>query len=620
MIFSQRIVLLALLVASTVTADSNNSSSSSSSRTSVCNNDDDDNDQTCKQQKQQKADDEPFCGVYMAPSTIGVANMGIYTNMDLQKGDVVNFPDIAVPLLFRDWAYHGENPDGMLWDRYIWDGPVANIEPKSSDLDREDAGAVFIPGVGCTVNSRLEMNNIYSTHGSIYDTAGLHRSRDPGSGAFSPYHSSQTTAKFAIKAGNELFAAYGDHWIPEIPGAIITFNENMDNADEFLDEYVAWVSKMKNEGLTPEIAESLWNLTSKEFPYASRILGALPQQEYKVVEAELQLKTEPSTTRHFVRQIGVQTTEWLKENGKCQDHMRPGRSTIAQAGRGAFASRPLPKGTVVGYAPLVHIGNAREILNIHYDLPEGKGYSQEDLIINYSFGHKNSTMILTPYGAMVSYINHHRERANIKVQWPDKELIAHKPEWLSMNVEFFSNTHEKIGLSFDYVALRDLEEGEELFMDYGDEWIAAWDAHVAKYTPEQGSETYKHITEWTELYLRTREEQSATPYPKNLATLCFPSYKSDGNGGFTFIPILRKGHDRVYCDVLTREELSGNNRYQYTVIMHLGHGPVTISNVTQEGIQLVDRIQSADWHMEGAFRHEMAVPDDVFPDTWKNLM
>ena len=102
MIFSQRIVLLALLVASTVTADSNNSSSSS--RTSVCNNDDDDNDQTCKQQKQQKADDEPFCGVYMAPSTIGVANMGIYTNMDLQKGDVVNFPDIAVPLLFRDWA------------------------------------------------------------------------------------------------------------------------------------------------------------------------------------------------------------------------------------------------------------------------------------------------------------------------------------------------------------------------------------------------------------------------------------------------------------------------------------------------------------------------------------
>ena len=343
MIFSQRIVILALLVASTVSADSNNSSSSSSSRTSVCNNDDDDNDQTCKQQKQQKADDEPFCGVYMAPSTIGVANMGIYTNMDLQKGDVVNFPDIAVPLLFRDWAYHGENPDGMLWDRYIWDGPVANIEPKSSDLDREDAGAVFIPGVGCTVNSRLEMNNIYSTHGSIYDTAGLHRSRDPGSGAFSPYHSSQTTAKFAIKAGNELFAAYGDHWIPEIPGAIITFNENMDNADEFLDEYVAWVSKMKKEGLTPEMAESLWNLTSKEFPYASHILGALPQQEYKVVEAELQLKTEPSTTRHFVRQIGVQTTEWLKENGKCQDHMRPGRSTIAQAGRGAFASRPLPK-------------------------------------------------------------------------------------------------------------------------------------------------------------------------------------------------------------------------------------------------------------------------------------
>ena len=572
-------------------------------------------DQTCK------SAEEPFCGVYMAPSTIGVANMGIYTNVDLSKGDVVNFPEIAVPLLFRDWGYHGDNPDGTLWDRYIWDGPVAAIEPRSNDLDRNECGAVFIPGVGCTVNSRLEMNNIYSTHGSVYDTAGLHRSKDPGAGAFTPYHSSQTTAKFALKAGNELFASYGDHWIPWIPGAIITFNDNMDNADEFLDEYAKFVEGKKRQGLTPDMAEALWNLTAKEFPYASKVLGALPQHPWTTVEQELETKTEESTTRHFVRQIGVRTPEWLKENGFCQDHIRPGRSTIAQAGRGAFANRFLPKGTAVGYSPLVHIGNAREILLINYTVPgTTETYTQEDLIINYSFGHKNSTVVLTPYGAMVLYINHHRERANVKVQWPDKELIAHKPEWLSENIEFLSNVHEKIGLSFNYVALRDLEEGEELFMDYGDEWIAAWEAHVAQWQPKPGSENYAHATEWQETHLRTRDELTSNPYPKNLATLCIPSYKSDGHGGFTFIPILRKGFDRVYCDVLAREAMPGNNRFKYTVTMHLGHGPVTITSVTQEGIQLVDRIKSADWHLQGAFRHTMMIPDDVFPDSWKNRM
>ena len=54
--------------------------------------------------------------------------------------------------------------------------------------------------------------------------------------------------------------------------------------------------------------------------------------------------------------------------------------------------------------------------------------------------------------------------------------------------------------------------------------------------------------------------------------------------------------------------------------MHMGSGPVTVENVTNEGIQLVDRVRSADLHLEGAFRHEIAIPDELFPDTWKNLM
>jgi hypothetical protein len=57
---------------------------------------------------------QPECGVYMAPSTLGeTTNMGIYTGTALRKNDVVNFPEIAVPLQFREWGEHREGFQGM---------------------------------------------------------------------------------------------------------------------------------------------------------------------------------------------------------------------------------------------------------------------------------------------------------------------------------------------------------------------------------------------------------------------------------------------------------------------------------------------------------------------------
>jgi hypothetical protein len=50
------------------------------------------------------------CGVYMAPSTLGEdTSMGIYTGVPLKENDVINFPEIAVPILFRGFDKH---PDG----------------------------------------------------------------------------------------------------------------------------------------------------------------------------------------------------------------------------------------------------------------------------------------------------------------------------------------------------------------------------------------------------------------------------------------------------------------------------------------------------------------------------
>ena len=65
----------------------------------------------------------------------------------------------------------------------------------------------------------------------------------------------------------------------------------------------------------------------------------------------------------------------------------------------------------------------------------------------------------------MNYINHHKQKANVKIRWPEGEKVAHKPWWLTTKTpEDLKYTVEKIGLSFEYVALRDIAEGEEVFM------------------------------------------------------------------------------------------------------------------------------------------------------------
>jgi len=583
-------------------------------------------DGTCTKQK----DGKPLqCGVYMAPSTLGeFTSMGIYTGIPLHANTIINYPEISVPLLFREFGDHVEGyHDGVLWDRYVWEGHVIGVDTYV-ETNREASKAVFVPGVGCTVNSVLDMNNIQSTHGARYDTAGLHRATDPGSGAFSPYHGAKTIATEELPAGAELFASYGDYWIPDIPGAQIALEEYLEEAEEFLQEkYYPFIAEHEKE-LTEEVKQGLWEFTAKDFPVFSKAFTNLPK-DVPWSEVESALKNQPdidddddsedsSIVRDFIRKQSIRSVEWLDENGYCQDHLKPGLSTIPQAGRGAFASRFLPAGTVVGYAPLVHVGlHGRDIWTVTVGNEEGS-WKQYDLILNYSFGHRNSTVLLTPYGAMVNYINHGgKEKANVRIRWPDKELIAHKPEYLERSPGQLADTLEKIGLSFEYVALRDIEEGEEVLIDYGEEWEKAWQEHVAKWEPVTGAVKYVHSSDWKEEFYRTLEEQENNPYPLNLHTMCHESYTVAADGSYQWVDVLRPLPFRIYCDVLERRVVEGEPPL-YTVEMHGSGGSVVVQNVPEAGIFLYDRAFSSDWNLPNVFRHELAIPDDIMPKAWMN--
>lgn len=581
-------------------------------------------DGTCSSSAQPK-NPHPECAVYMAPSTLGeYTSMGIYTGIPLEKGIVINFPEIAVPLLFREFGTHVQGfQDGVLWDRYVWEGPVVSIEPYT-DTNRDDSRAVFVPGVGCTVNSVLDMSNIESTHGSEYSTAGLHRSKDPGSGAFTPYHNSKTIAAATLPAGAELFASYGDYWIPDIPGAQVALEPLLAEAEEFLQDKFYPFIKLHSKEMTADMKQALWDFTAKDFPVISQAFSNLPRNvKWADVEAlfkENEKAKEPvSVVREFIRRQSIRAPDWLKENGYCQDHLKPGRSTIQQAGWGAFAYRKLSAGTVVGYAPLVHVGlHGLDIWTVAVEDGEGVSREQYDLILNYSYRHKNSTVMLTPYGAGVNYINHGgKDKANVKLRWPDKELIAHKPEYLTRTPYDLSNTLDKIGLSFEYIAIRDIEEGEEVFLDYGDEWEAAWEAHVAQWKPVEGAFYYVHSSEWEEKTYRTVAEQSTNPYPSNLHTMCHESYTLAADGTYQWVDVLRQMPYRLYCKVLERSDDEKKPLYKVELAWEGGETSV-VHNVPEDGVFLYDRAFSADWHLPNVFRHEIGLADDILPEAWNN--
>lgn len=120
----------------------------------------------------------------------------------------------------------------------------------------------------------------------------------------------------------------------------------------------------------------------------------------------------------------------------------PGNSTIPHAGRGAFATRFIPKGGLVAPALLIHFAD-KTTLNMYNETKNKRGklvknkdeFLTTQLIRNYMFGHPNSSVVLFPYSSNVAYINHHSTKFNAKLQWATN-FTAHNDDWLYKDVTF----------------------------------------------------------------------------------------------------------------------------------------------------------------------------------------
>lgn len=149
----------------------------------------------------------------------------------------------------------------------------------------------------------------------------------------------------------------------------------------------------------------------------------------------------------------VPTIENLRQEGYCLDNLRPRKSRIKQAGRGAFATRDIKVGSVIVPIPLLPIArqNIKTVLK--------GGVRSQQLVRNYCYGHTNSSTLLFPTSPIVNLVNHLNE-PNVELRWSKKSK-----KWLDKPLGPDTPT-----LVLEMVGKRDISEGEELFLYYGREW------------------------------------------------------------------------------------------------------------------------------------------------------
>lgn len=561
-----------------------------------------------------EASNDEQCTLYLAPSTIPGANLGMFTAKAMNPMDQFAGGDVAFPMI--DIPQHlGEKPGFSHFEHYTWQAQALGMQREA--FHHNDG---FAPGLYCATNCWLPLLNI---DGSIpeQDTAGLHRAKDPGAGAITPYHNATVWAITPIPVGAELFIDYGDSWFSFRTHSfgLVPLSKDYPKAESMIEAFFD-LSLPSNEA-----RESLWTII-KSIPYESRLMNAFPNT---YAEAELVAK-RGMVGLHQPNHI--HSLKFLKQHGTCLDHMVPGYSTIAQAGRGAFAARALSRDQLITTTPLLHIPFRSKLLTMyekdwHYNKREGHWHWTrnshkivgEQLVVNYCFGHVESTMLLCPYSTGVGYINHSHENPNVKIQWAKDGRIGHQDMYLTLQVTQFINRH-KVGLALDIVALRDIEPGEELLLDYGDAWEVAWNDHVASWAPVDDADQYHNATTWNDVLhespFRTQEEQETDPYPSNILIHCHTSLGTEDFEALDIADELWKpGETGVSCTIHERYvNDDGNTVYDVEL-----EDETYVSNVPKIAMRFVDEVYTTDIHLPNAFRHPMQLPDAMVPDQWRNL-
>jgi SET domain len=651
------------------------------------------------------------CDLYLSASTIPNAGLGIFAGKDFVKGQYIGRGDVCIP--FTD-MYHHINLFGVLENEthypslpytfnpfrdYFWSGPsMGMFHGETATFDSE----AYCPGLDCAINCHLGLINVEKSVPNYLYPDALH----PGNGAYSYYHiqppklmtsnvppAHATNVLRNIPAGGELFKHYGDGWFTSRPTVFgnIPLTSDYLLAEELLQQFIALsVVQKELSNSSATIIQDLYEqvlVQTMQRVFDARALNAFPQTYSEIRHAAVQptnangIKDE----EEYVEIIASVLQEKLRrpiaelqQAGVCIDHIRPDRSTLFDAGYGAFATRFLPKGTVITASPLHHIPFQSNFVDMYritqlyarntpYHIPEPDeagtpsyrildDVQGKQLIYNYCYGHAESTLLLCPYGSGINYINHHHDYShiNVRLEWiQSPELMRtfrHNSTALTHGTVQDLALTEKPQLAIQYVATRDIHPDEELFMDYGPAWEASWQRHVEEFQAQKPSYDNRYLSavQWNELFgthtIRTETEQHYDPYPSHLQIRCHRVLLLEprGNPKATYVwtnenygipcRILDRFRDPdpYYRDAASKAEV--DRMELYTVVLEWPEGStddiheetsftwIQRTDVPRSAMKLFDLPYSNDGNMPvPPFRQYIHLSDEIFPSQWRNL-
>jgi SET domain len=173
----------------------------------------------------------------------------------------------------------------------------------------------------------------------------------------------------------------------------------------------------------------------------------------------------------------IQSSRQMKAFSTCWDPFRlEVRSRVMESTTkdisgqyGVYTGRSIPRGSMVTWGSFIPM-HRTELHNAQ----DGS----DELLLNYCYGHANSSLLLLPLAPTANAMNHAAApKANVRVQW-DRSTVDPEKIFIAPTTKLFQNKEMTVTLNIVYVALRDIKPGEELLLDYGPDWQDAWTKHM----------------------------------------------------------------------------------------------------------------------------------------------